>query len=421
MVWAGALIVLLTFAAIIKKFETRLCLLLGGVALAILSGKPWPVMESFVATMTHRTIVPTICSVMGFAYVLKYTECDKNLVHALSEPIKKLKLFIIPASMIATFAINTSLTSAAGCGAAVGAILIPAMIAAGISPAMAASAILAGTWGSMFSPGSAQLPVIAKVANTDIISIMAGHLTASLAAFGISVVALTVTAIVLKEHVVLENNAAQAVTGSEPKFKVNYIKAIIPIIPLAILVSASKQVGFLPEAFYNVPLAMIIGSVCCYLATLKSPAAISKEFFSGMGHAYGHIIGLIVAATVLTKGMEVAGLTGALIDAMKSTKSLAGFIAAFGPFAVAVISGSGDAATMTFNTAITPHAADFGMEAGKMGSLAFLTGQVGRSMSPVAGVTLVCAGIAAVNPMELAKRNAIPMLLAAIVAMLLLT
>ena len=55
-----------------------------------------------------------------------------------------------------------------------------------------------------------------------------------------------------------------------------------------------------------------------------------------------------------------------------------------------------------------------------LGSLAQMAGAIGRSMSPVAGVAIVCAGLAKVSPMEMTKRNALPMLLATITFMIVL-
>ena len=55
--------------------------------------------------------------------------------------------------------------------------------------------------------------------------------------------------------------------------------------------------------------------------------------------------------------MKAIGLTGALVDAMKGSQSVAMFAAAAGPFVMAAISGSGNAAALAFNQAITPNAA----------------------------------------------------------------
>ena len=105
---------------------------------------------------------------------------------------------------------------------------------------------------------------------------------------------------------------------------------------------------------------------------------------------------------------------------MKGSQSAAAAAGTFGPFFIAVISGSGDAAAFAFNGAVTPFAAQFGLSIMDLGSLAQIAGAMGRSMSPVAGAAIICAGLAKVNPMELTKRNALPCMAAAVVLMLLL-
>ena len=77
-----------------------------------------------------------------------------------------------------------------------------------------------------------------------------------------------------------------------------------------------------------------------------------------------------------------------------------------------VITGSGDAATLAFNETVTPHAKDFGMTIEGLGGLAFLTGALGRTMSPLAGATILVSGIAMVNPIDVITRTAIPCIIA---------
>ena len=417
MVWVGAVIVLLTFAAIIKKFETRLVLFLSGVAMSILAGKPVEAINAFSAAMVNSGLVPVICTVMGFAFVMKLTKCDAHLVHLLAGALGKFRVILIPGTVIVTFLINIALPSAAGCGAAVGAIMIPTLIGAGVSPVMAACAVLAGTWGSVFNPGSAHVPFIAKLGNTDVMTVIAGHTMASVINMFVVAILLTIIARVLKE-----DGSGEISNGVAAKqvddFRVSYLKAIVPIIPLLLLVLGSKQIHLIPEI--SVPAAMLIGTALGFAVTLTKVDEVSKQFFDGMGNAYGNVIGIIIAAAVFTKGMELIGLTGALITAMKSSEAVARLAATFGPFIIAVLGGSGDAATLAFNGAITPHAAQFGFGILPMGSQAFIAGALGRSMSPVAGVAIVCAGLAQVNPIEMAKRNAIPMIAAAVISMFIL-
>ena len=378
--------------------------------------KPLAAFDAFAKTMVTGGLIQAICSVMGFALVMKATECDRHLINLVANGLQKVRPILIPGAMLGTFAINIALPSAAGCGAAVGAIMIPTLIGAGVHPVMAACAVLAGTWGSVFNPGSAHVPFIAKLGNTDVMTVIAGHTVASVAGIIVVAVLLTIIARIRKE----DGSANAAATESLKKddFQVSFLKAVVPVVPLLLLVLGSKQVHLLPEV--SVPAAMLIGVLLGFAVTFMKADEISKQFFDGMGNAYGNVIGIIIAAAVFTKGMELIGLTGALITAMKSSEAVAKLAATFGPFIIAVLGGSGDAATLAFNGAITPHAPQFGFGILPMGSQAFIAGALGRSMSPVAGVAIVCAGLAQVSPIEMAKRNAIPMVAAALVTMFIL-
>ena len=70
MIWVGLVIVIATFYAIIKNYETRLVLFVSGIVMAILGGGLVGAFNSFVKTMVEGGLVPTICTVMGFSYVM---------------------------------------------------------------------------------------------------------------------------------------------------------------------------------------------------------------------------------------------------------------------------------------------------------------------------------------------------------------
>lgn len=415
MIWFGGLIVILTFAAIIKKLETRMVLFTAGLVMCIVGGDVNAAIMAFTKTMVHGTLVPTICTVMGFSFVMKLTKCDQHLVTALSGVLSRGKLILIPLAVLLTWWINIAIPSAAGCAAAVGTILIPTLISAGVHPAMASSAVFAGTWGSAISPGTSHNPFVAKLADVDVMTVIMNEAPAAIIASFVVIVALTIVSIVKKEGPNEERR--NALTAEVKKvdsslLRVNPIKAIVPLVPLIMLVLGSKQIAMLPPV--GVPLAMLTGTILALAVTLTNPEDVSKKFFEGMGSAYGSVMGLIIAAAVFTQGMQMVGLTGALIDVMKGSESIAKIAGAFGPFIIAILCGSGDAAALAFNGAITPHAANFGMTIIDLGSLAQMAGAIGRSMSPVAGAAIICAQIANVSPIELSKRNAIPMLLGVI-------
>jgi DcuC family C4-dicarboxylate transporter len=417
MIYLGALIVLLTGAAIIKRYEVRMVLFISGLLMALIAGKPLQAIDAFAKAMVNPGLVTVICTVMGFAYVMKLTACDAHLVYLLAGSLKRCRAILIPGTVIITFLINIALPSAAGCAAAVGAIMIPALMSAGIHPAIAGAAVFAGTFGSVLSPGATHNPFVAKLANMDVMSVIAVHSSATITAGLVGAIVLTLVARIRKEDSGYEANAGVNIVET-PDFKVSFIKALVPVVPLLLLILGSKQVHLLPEI--SVPQAMIFGAILGYVTTLTNPQDISKSFFEGMGAAYGNVIGIIIAAATFTTGMQLIGLTDALINAMKNSQSIVKIAGTFGPFLIAVLSGSGDAATLAFNGAITPHAKQFGLEIAQLGSLAQLTGSLGRTMSPVAGAAIVCAQLAGVSPIEISKRNAPGMIIAAFVAMFML-
>ena len=414
MIWVGAIIVLLTFVAIVKRYETRLVLFLGGLAMAAAAGKPLAAMDAFAKAMVNEGLVTTICTVMGFSYVMSVTNCDKHLVHLLAGGLKRVKPILVPGAVVVTWVLNIALPSTAGCAAAVGAVLIPTLIRSGVHPAMAAACVMSGTFGSTMSPGLSHNPFVAKLAQVDVMTVIANHAPAVLVVLAIAAPMLAMVAYWRKEGPDAER--AAAFQGDGQDFKVNPLKAIIPALPLLLLVLGSKQLGVIPTV--TVPQAMIIGAMLGFLATFQNPQEISKGFFKGMGDSYGDIMGIIIAAAVFTQGMQIIGLTGAMIEKMKASQDIAIYAATFGPYFLAILSGSGDAAALAFNGAVTPHAAQFGWAISDMGSLATISGALGRTMSPVAGGLIVCATIAKVNPFEIAKRTAPGMVLGVIAVLL---
>lgn len=417
MIYVGVLIILLTGIAVVKRYEVRLVLFLSGLLMAALAGKPLEAIDAFAKAMVNPGLVTVILTVMGFAYVMKLTQCDAHLVHLLAGVLRKFKPILIPGTVMVTFLINIALPSAAGCAAAVGAIMIPTLISAGIHPAVAGAAIFAGTIGSVLSPGATHNPFVAKLANMDVLSVIAVHSTTTITAALIGAAVLTLLAYLRKEHSGYQQ-AKDKVMDLKTDFKVNPLKAMIPILPLVMLLLGSKQLQVIPEI--SVPQAMICGTILGYLVTLHNPQEISKAFFEAMGTAYAGVMGIIIAAATFTTGMQLIGLTDALIGAMKNSESIVKAAATFGPFLIAVLCGSGDAATLAFNGAITPHAEQFGLGIAQLGSLAQLTGALGRTMSPLAGAAIICAQLAGVSPLEVAKRNAPGMLIAAVTAMFML-
>nr|WP_319512882.1 C4-dicarboxylate transporter DcuC [uncultured Cohaesibacter sp.] len=419
MLYVGILIVVATIVLLIKQFETRLVLLGSGLLMCLLSGDILKGFEAFSGRMGAGNLIEPICSAMGFAFILKLTGCDKHLINFLIKGLRPFRAVIIPGTVVVVFLVAIALQSAAGISAAVGAILIPLLISMGVSRAFAGAAVLAGTFGVMLNPSYLHFSFVANLMKdgTTATQLVMHHAPYTLAALATVCVTMWALAKILKEDTgCLDADAPEA---AQEDFSIKPLYAVVPVIPLVILLVCS-----LPSVREAVPWtaririshAMLIGVMAAMLVSRVSPAKASNEFFNGMGKAYGDIMGIIIGAAVFVAGMQTIGLVAAFNDLLMSVQALAKVAISFGPFLMAVVTGSGEAAAMAFNEAVTPHAADMGLAISTMGTMAPLGGTLGRAMSPIAGACIICAGYAGVDPFAIAKRNALPTALGLIVA-----
>ena len=407
--WIAVAVIFVTIWALIKRWETRLVLIAAGLFLCIISLDPMMGLNQFAKSMTNNSLIMAICGSMGFAFTATYTQCDRSLVHYLAAPIRGLGLFLVPVSTVITFFVNIAIPSAAGCAAAVGSTLIPLMLRAGIKPAAAAAAVLAGTIGSYLSPGTSHNPFVAKMAGMDVMEFIGTHTYYSLMCGAILVGGTAVVCFLMGDGKGDTNAQVDETKITNEDFTPNPLKALVPLVPITFLVVGNMWV---PAIKMGVAQAMLIGAICALLVSLSNPQEFSKKFFDGMGKGYADVLGIIIAAGVFAAGLRATGLIDACVDALKDSNDIARWGGSLGPWIMGVITGSGDAATLAFNETGTPHAKDFGMTIEGLGGLAFLTGALGRTMSPLAGVTILVSGIAMVNPIDVIKRTAIPCIIA---------
>lgn len=417
----GVLCIICAIVLLVLKKDTKTVLLGAGIIMCVAALKPIDAFDAFKDNMIQTGLITSVCSVMGFSFVMKITQVDKHLVHALAKVLVKIRPLLIPGVIISTFVVNISLNSASGVTAAVGAIFIPLLISMGVKPAMAASAVILGTWGSMLSPGLDHQSVISKIANVEVIDVIKVHAKTDIAVMIIGAIYLTILAKMLKEDKGYKVDNTD--NEDDNTFKVNPFYAILPLLPVIMLltfnISSVQQV--IPWASrIGVPHAMLIGSILCIFATRTDLQKATNEFFNGMGKGYADIIGIIITASVFVSGMKALGLLDFFINSLKTSTHLVPLAATYGPFFLGVITGSGDSSAIVFNQSVTVHAESFGYEIVNMGSLAALAGALGRAASPIAGATIIAAGIANISPFEIAKRTGPGVFIASIVAMIML-
>ena len=416
--WVAVLAIFAVIYGLIKRYETRLVLIASGLFLCLISWNLIGGLDAFAKSMTNNSLVMAICSSMGFAFVAKYTNADRSLVHYLASPIRGLGIFLIPVCTVITFFVNIAIPSAAGCAAAVGSTLIPVMLRAGIKPAGAAAAVLAGTIGSYLSPGTSHNPYVANMAGIDVMDFIAFHAPYSVMVGVFGVVGTLIMCFLLGDHKGDKNATVdESKLQKNDDFVPSPIRALVPLVPITILVVGNVWCPFIKM---GVAQAMVLGAVIALCVARCNPQTFTKEFFAGTGKGYADVMGIIIAAGVFAAGLKTAGLIDVFVSALNESNEIARWGGSIGPFLMGVITGSGDAATLAFNETVTPHAKDFGMTIEGLGGLAFLAGAAGRTMSPLAGVTILVSGIAMVSPVEIVKRTALPMFLAVIACAILM-
>lgn len=402
-IWAALVVVIAAVYGLIKRYETRLVLLVSGLVMALISLQPMMAFKQFDKSMTNGALIIAICSAMGFAAVISITKCDVHLVRLLTKPLKKLGLFLLPACMAVTSVIATAIPSMAGLCASVAPTMIPILVRAGFRPSLAAAAVGACLMPAYFNPGVSHNPFIAKLAGMEVIDFIGAHGMMTLTLSIASIVLMTVMCLVYGDF--KKEGFGEVKTEGESQLpeNPNILFALAPLVPVVLLVVFSLWV---PGVKISVATAMLIGMIYALVVTRSDPQTVTKKFFDGMGKGYANIMGIIIAAGVFAAGLRACGVIDLFVEFLKNSNEIAKIGGSVGPFILGVLTGSGDAAAFAFNEAVTPHAPAFGFTIDGLGYLAMMAAGIGRMASPLAGGIIVLSGIAMVSPMEIVKRTA---------------
>ncbi len=209
---------------------------------------------------------------------------------------------------------------------------------------------------------------------------------------------------------------AETAPMPDASFRVDPLRALIPLLPIALLLLA--YAGFPPLAWLlalppgdewrplanalPVVRAMLIGALLALLVAWRELQTLTRSFFDGMGAAYASIISLTITAQCFGAGIAAIGLADALLAAARAAGALTLLAAAF-PWALAALSGSGSGPILAFaQTFLVQFGA--GPETVRLAAAACFGGAFGRTMSPVSAVVVYTAGLVGVSPIALIRR-----------------
>ena len=201
--------------------------------------------------------------------------------------------------------------------------------------------------------------------------------------------------------------------------KTPLIYAVLPIFPLLLLILFSPIINiFTKPVHLDTTTAMLISLAVTMvmeivrLRNVKEVFASLKIFWEGMGKVFASVVTLIVCAEIFANGLISLGFIDSLTNiSMSLGLGIVGIgiLMTIIIFLASVLMGSGNASFFSFSPLVPGIAAKFNTSAAGIILPMQLSSSMGRAVSPIAGVIVGIAKIADVQPMDLAKRNAIPM------------
>ncbi len=418
----------------------------------------------FAKGITYPSAVVPICSAMGFAYVCKLTQCDAHLVHLLIGPIRKIRWLLIPGGIAVAFFVNSAIVSQTSTVSVVGPVIIPLLMAAGISRATAGSLLLLGgsMGGELLNPAAVEVAAIKSVTNHDATTIIAHLFPYNMLASGTALLVFWGMSFwyeAREKQNLAKRQAPTAEGGKEDVLdipeaapgsiaatmstslassieRVNPFKAIVPLVPIFLLIAVRKllvNANLFPSALVTSPAnpigeqaaiasAMLIGALCAGLSSWRLISRIPATFFEGAGFAYAHVITVIAAAMMFAASVEANGLIKLVSLHLKDAPTAVLAASVILPWVTACVTGTAVGTAPAVIKILLPIAMGGDVKNAaalatglRIGGVNAIAAQFGRTSSPVAPVTIMCATLARARPIDLVWRVTPPLVAGGIV------
>ena len=362
-----------------------------------------------------------IMCVGAFARYMDKIGASRALVRMTIKPLLKLKspYLVLAFSWILGLCIGLCINSASGLAMLLMVTVFPILVGLGVSR-IAATAAVASTLCFDWSPSDTGTILSAETAGLNPVIYWTDYQVP------IVIVAFFVVGVLFyfsqkymdkrDGHIVTPMDVSDNVPSDDPADKAPAIYALLPIVPLALILSFSPL--WITSVKVNIINAMMIGLAIGMIAefirtrNLKEVCAGVQAFFDGMCMQMANVVTLIVAGQVFAQGLMSMGV----IDTLIKNSQNAGFspmlmmVVMVSIIAISsVVMGSGNAPFFAF-AALTPAVA----QASGIAPVLFLlpmhfAASIARTCSPITAVIVVASGMGNVSPFDLVKRTFIPM------------
>ena len=438
----AALVIIWVIYMIIKKFFPQAILFIAGIVLLlatyllginpILAAKEssgsaiLDIFHTIKVILSSRVagLGLTIMSIAGFAKYMEYIGASKSLFAVVATPLKLIKspyLLLVFGFYVSQFLV-LFIPSHAGLGLLLMVTMYPILIRSGVSKLSALGVIGCAQYMDV-GPGSGNAILAANITKMDPAVYFVNH---QLPIF------LTTTLILGAVHFVVQKwwDKKEGFTGhddsvntvKEDETRPPLIYAILPIIPMLFILGFSPI--FKSKIKMDVVTAMFLSTSISmafeYVRTkdVRGTLQSLKHLFDGMGNSFATVVTLIVAGEVFAAGLMKIGA----VDAMtKGAQNLGlGIDALIILFCVVIagcafLMGSGNAAFFSFAALAPKIAAAMKIDVITLLLPMQIMTSFGRVVSPITAAIVAIAGVAGVSPVQVVKRTAIPMGVAALI------
>ena len=442
MIYIGALIsiqfIALTAYWLFKKYHAQAVLLFSGLAmltLALILGFDIPELKNAtglkefdlfkviqeIFSEKGAGVGLMIMTIGGFVAYMKHIKASDALVYVSMQPLSIFRKYpYLAASLVIPIGqlLFICTPSATGLGLLLVASIYPVLVSLGVSKLSAVSVISACTVFDM-GPASANTARASELVGMNNVMYFIEHQ-----------MPLTIPMTILLMIVYYFSNRyydkkdalkkqTEDVKQEDFKVDVPLIYAILPVLPLILLIVFSKYIQlFSFSVELDTTTAMLMSFFVAIVfefirqRNIKQVFASIKTFWDGMGKVFATVITLIVAAEVFSRGLISLGFIDSLVMLSQHIGFSGAGIAILMTlliFAASMLMGSGNASFFSFGPLVPSIAANVGVEGVHMILPMQLASSMGRAASPIAGVIIAISEIAGVSSFDLARRNLIPL------------
>lgn len=369
----------------------------------------------------------TLMAIAGFSRYMEHVGASPALFSIFQKPLQKIKspYFLLVIAYFITQILVIFIPSHAGLGVLLMVTMYPILVRTGVSR-LSAVGVIATCQFIDHGPGSGNVIFAAKIAGIDPAVYFIQH------QLPVSIPIIIVVAIAhyvsqkwwdKREGYIFTGKLQEGITLEDDNdFRPPRIYALLPIIPVVLIIGFSPIFG--SPIRIEVTTAMLLSTMIAMIfefVRLRSVRAVIDSlqlFFEGMGKVFVLVVSLIICSQVFAQGLLAIGVVDALIAAAKdggfggvSMIIAMSFVLALAAFMM----GSGNAAFFSFAPLTPTIAQHFGLATVTMLLPMQIMTSFGRVVSPITPAIMAIASMAGVSPLQVVKRTAFPMFVAAAV------